>query len=109
MSLSWQTVCHIDALPERSAQTYPFHGVSYFVIKFDNQIYAYLNACPHRQIELEWQENDFFDLDKDYLQCATHGALFLPQTGECISGPCQQQSLKKVATRVKAEKIQINI
>jgi len=67
------------------------------VLKQQEKFYAYLNQCPHRNIQLEWDKDEFFDESGSFLHCFTHGALFLPKTGECISGPCQFQSLEKVA------------
>lgn len=60
-------------------------------------MYAYRNQCPHQQVELNWQPHRFFDPDGIYLQCSLHGALFRPESGECIFGPCVGQSLKPVA------------
>jgi len=33
------------------------------------------------------------------IQCATHGALFLIESGECIAGPCAGQSLTALPGR----------
>jgi|SRR5450830_1559621 len=70
--------------------------VSGFVVRFDNQVYAYVNKCAHVPIELDWNEGDFFDLGKDYLLCATHGAHYQPQTGYCVMGPCKGKRLQKL-------------
>ncbi len=107
--MPWQSLCLVGELEEKSAKSYQFDDISYFVIKNEGQIYAYLNACPHRKIELEWQENDFFDSSKDYLQCATHGALFLPHNGYCITGPCIQKSLTSIELKLIDDRIHINI
>ena len=107
--MSWIPLCLVTELPERTAKSFELEGTSYFVIKFEEQIYAYLKACPHKKIALEWQENDFFDLNKDYLQCATHGALFLPHNGYCITGPCSQQSLTKIEVDIIDQQIHIKI
>lgn len=63
-------------------------GVPVFVVRRDGAITAYRNACPHLGIPLNWQENQFLDTEGGLIQCATHGALFLIDSGECISGPC---------------------
>jgi len=70
--------------------------VSGFVVRFDHQVYAYVNQCAHVPIELDWNEGDFFDLGKDYLLCATHGAHYQPQTGHCVMGPCKGKRLQKL-------------
>ena len=101
------TLCLVSELPEKTAKSYKFDDLSCFIIKYEGQVYAYLNACPHRNIELEWQDNDFFDHNKDYLQCATHGALFLPHNGYCITGPCSQASLTPLTILIIDDRIHI--
>lgn len=59
-----------------------------FVIRYNGQAYAYLNRCAHVAMEMDWMPGQFFTLDRTHLICATHDAQYLPDTGECISGPC---------------------
>jgi len=59
-----------------------------FAICIDDKIYAYRNHCPHVGSPLDWVPNQFFSDDGQTLLCHTHGALFDPVTGDCISGPC---------------------
>lgn len=60
-----------------------------FAIRFDGQVHAYLNRCTHVAMELDWQPNRVFDDSGQWLVCASHGAEFRPDTGECAGGPCQ--------------------
>ena len=46
-----------------------------FAVRYEGKVYAYLNQCAHREVELDWDEGKFFDNDQRYLICATHGAL----------------------------------
>lgn len=59
-----------------------------FVVRFGQQVHAYLNRCSHRRVELDWDSGRFFDIERRYLICATHGALYHPATGACLGGPC---------------------
>lgn len=61
-----------------------------FLIRYDGVVYAYLNRCAHVAMELDWQPGQFFTQDQTALICASHDAQYLPDTGECISGPCPQ-------------------
>lgn len=72
-----------------------------FVIRYDGVAYGYLNQCAHVAMELDWQAGHFFDLDKQYLMCATHAAMYEPQTGACVAGPCVGKRL--LAIEVKEE------
>ena len=60
-----------------------------FAIRFRGQVHAYLNRCSHVAMELDYQPNHFFDDTQQWLICATHGALYAPDTGACSGGPCR--------------------
>lgn len=74
-------------------------GEAAFAIRYRGQVYAYLNRCAHRLVELDWEPGQFFDAEGGHLICATHGALYEPVTGLCIAGPCRGASLVPVAIR----------
>jgi nitrite reductase/ring-hydroxylating ferredoxin subunit len=67
-----------------------------FVVRFKGRPYAYLNRCGHVPIELDWQHGDFFDFSGEFLICATHGALYGPESGRCVSGRCAGKGLLPV-------------
>lgn len=67
-----------------------------FVVFFEGKYYAYLNQCKHMPIELDYMPNEFMDDQKMWIVCSTHGAIYHPETGDCISGPCSGQSLQKL-------------
>ena len=67
---------------------------SAFAIRYQGQVHAYLNRCAHVAMEMDFQPNRFFDISGDWLICATHGALYQPQTGQCRSGPCRGGLIK---------------
>jgi nitrite reductase/ring-hydroxylating ferredoxin subunit len=71
-------------------------GTTGFVVRYDGVVHGYTNTCPHAFTELDWQEAVFFDSAGLYLVCATHGALFAPDTGHCVAGPCRGQRLAKL-------------
>jgi nitrite reductase/ring-hydroxylating ferredoxin subunit len=64
-----------------------------FAIRCDGRVFAYVNACAHQGVELDWEEGAFFDDDGRHLVCATHGALYEPADGRCVGGPCKGRSL----------------
>ena len=64
-----------------------------FAVKKHGQIYVYQNKCPHLGVELNWLEDQFLDSEGTLIHCTTHGALFLIEDGECVSGPCQGEKL----------------
>ena len=60
-----------------------------FAVRFEGQVQAYLNRCTHVAMEMDYQPDRFFDTDGRWLLCATHGATYAPDTGECVGGPCR--------------------
>lgn len=60
-----------------------------FAVRFEGQPHAYLNRCSHVAMELDFQPDRFFDDSGQWLLCATHGAVYKPDTGECAGGPCR--------------------
>jgi nitrite reductase/ring-hydroxylating ferredoxin subunit len=65
-----------------------------FVVRYGQRPYAYLNRCAHVPMELDWTEGEFFESSGLYLMCATHGALYEPDTGHCAGGPCRGGKLQ---------------
>jgi len=68
--------------------------VGAFVVRYDERVYAYVNRCPHQLTELDWLPGEFFESSGLYLICATHAALFSPEDGKCIEGPCLGRGLQ---------------
>lgn len=65
-----------------------------FAIRFEGQVHAYLNRCAHVPMEMDYQSNRFFDSTGRWLICATHGAMYRPDTGACRGGPCRGGLIK---------------
>ena len=69
-------------------------AVAGFIVNHDGRYYAYVNRCPHAGTPLDWWPNEFFTEDGRFLICATHGAVFEPDTGRCVEGPCPGAGLE---------------
>ena len=68
-----------------------------FVVRYAGKAYAYLNRCAHVSIELDWEPGEFFESSGLYLMCATHGAIYVPDSGFCAGGPCKGERLRTIA------------
>jgi len=66
------------------------------VVLSDGKHHAFINSCPHQFIPLDIFPDQFFSEDGKHLMCCGHGALFEPDTGLCIEGPCYDESLDKL-------------
>ena len=80
-----------------------------FVLNWQGEFHAYLNSCPHTQVNLNWMPNQFFDLESHYIQCSMHGAIFEPQSGVCIHGPCLGQSLHSLPVYIQDDIVNIDL
>ena len=67
-----------------------------FAVRFRGRVHAFLNLCGHVPVELDWQQGEFFDGSGLYLICATHGALYAPDSGRCLGGRCNGKGLEAV-------------
>jgi nitrite reductase/ring-hydroxylating ferredoxin subunit len=80
-------------------ETEPHGDVRAFVVRWEGRLHAYVNQCRHQATELDWNEGEFFDESKQFLVCATHGALYRPSDGYCVAGPCAGSRLEAVEVR----------
>lgn len=64
-----------------------------FAVRFQGSVRAYVNRCAHVPSELDWVEGKFFGEDGSVLICSVHGAVYAPDTGRCLGGPCLSRGL----------------
>ena len=97
-------LCELDSLSDPSSRGFsiPWQGrpLDLLLVRRGHRVYAYVNSCPHTGATLDWLPDQFLDAEGAYIQCATHGALFRPQDGYCVSGPCAGQSLREVRVAI---------
>lgn len=96
-------LCQLEQLVEGKSRGFQRNGIAIVAVRKNQQVYAYVNRCPHRGIPLEWQPDDFLDYSAEFIQCATHGALFSISSGECIAGPCVGQGLEPLQVSIDAQ------
>ena len=97
-------LCKLSELADPSSKSFEIKigrkKTNIFIIRKENEVYAYQNICPHAQAPLEWNPDEFLDEQKENIICAMHGAKFTIHNGNCISGPCGGAALTKVAIEV---------
>lgn len=109
-----RVICRSDELRERG------QGIRFelpelgeratgFAVRFEGRVHAYVNQCAHIPVELDWNEGDFFNITKDYLICATHGAHYQPDNGYCVMGPCKGQRLQAIGVYERNQQVMINL
>ncbi|MEA2625815.1 MAG: hypothetical protein QOD06_1860 [Candidatus Binatota bacterium] len=79
--------------------------VECFLVNWRGGYHAYVNRCRHIAMSLDWVENRFFDLDREFLLCPTHGALYQPDSGFCVYGPPAGKRLIAVPLAIREGEI----
>ncbi|MBS7559010.1 MULTISPECIES: Rieske (2Fe-2S) protein [Pseudomonas] len=102
-------LCAGSDLPETGSRGFQLAGLKLFAVRREGQAYVYANQCPHRGVPLEWQPDQFLDPSASLIQCATHGALFLIESGECVAGPCAGQFLRAIDCREDSQGIWVDL
>jgi nitrite reductase/ring-hydroxylating ferredoxin subunit len=74
-----------------------------FLLRHASGFFAFANACPHWNVDLDLGFGDFYDADDDRIFCRNHGALFLPTTGECTAGPCAGLFLERFPVELEGD------
>lgn len=90
----------LELVEQGDGLCFPISGsdsITGFVVRYQGIAQGYVNQCAHVPVPLDWQEGKFFDLTGHNLICATHGAQYAPETGECLLGPCKGKSLQKLS------------
>jgi nitrite reductase/ring-hydroxylating ferredoxin subunit len=103
--VSGQRLCQADEVGEGKGRGFRLgqgaEQFAVFVIRSAGVLHAYVNSCPHIGTPLDWLPDRFFDRSGEHLLCGTHGALFRPQDGLCVRGPCLGHSLQPAPIHVE--------
>ncbi len=100
-----QVICALDELENPGSRAFsigegdwPLRG---FVVRVDDQVFAYVNRCPHAGHPLNLRPDEFLTPDRRAIICRSHAALFERTTGRCIAGPCAGEALRALPVRVE--------
>jgi len=98
-------ICELDEIDDPGSRAFaigegdwPLRG---FVVRMADEVFAYLNRCPHAGHPLNWRPDEFLTVDRTLIMCRSHGALFQIDSGLCIGGPCTGQSLRRLPVGVR--------
>lgn len=101
-------LCRLDEIEDGGSKgPIPVEGKDIFLVRQGHAVYGYVNACPHIYASLEFMPDEFLDDSGDYIVCATHGALFRIEDGECVAGPCKGDMLTPVPLTVENGEVRL--
>ncbi len=102
-------VCFLENIPDEKASSFKFstkkHDPGIIIVRRGNNAHAFINNCPHANLPLDLFEGKVLARDGYNLLCANHAALFNPETGACISGPCIGKKLLMKKIKIEEGKI----
>jgi nitrite reductase/ring-hydroxylating ferredoxin subunit len=98
-------LCDLSDIADESSKGFTLGNDNLFAVKRKGKIFLYRNSCPHLGIPLEWVKDQFLDSSSSMIQCANHGALFVIETGKCVSGPCSGRKLEAVLFFIKDNRV----
>lgn len=99
-----RALCRLQDLVDGDAKGFegaPGSFIGLLAVRQGGRVHVYRNACPHIGTPLDWTPDRFLSVDRRHLICATHGAKFTIDTGECVSGPCRGDRLQPVETTIR--------
>jgi nitrite reductase/ring-hydroxylating ferredoxin subunit len=84
---------------------WPLRG---FVVRLaDGSVRAWVNSCPHAGHPLDLSPHRFLNAAGTLIQCASHGALFAPDTGVCVAGPCPGRRLRSLPVVLQGDEVRL--
>lgn len=90
-------LCALADLPDPGARNFVleigsqrFHG---FVVRRGEAVTGFVDRCPHMGLPLAQKLDDYLTPDGTLIACSWHGALFRPEDGACVGGPCAGAAL----------------
>ena len=93
-------LCRMEEMATVDSRGFSLDGLEFFVVRRAHEVFAYVNACPHVGVQLDFRPHRFLTPDKQYILCSTHGAIFGVETGLCARGPCPGESLERVPVEI---------
>ena len=99
-----RVVCRLAQREEHGARAFTIGGGDWplrgFVVEYGGGVRGYVNHCPHAGHPLDLLPHRFLTPDRTLIVCASHGALFERNLGQCVAGPCAGQSLRAIPLQI---------
>ncbi len=89
-------LCRLDEMGDRESKCFIIafddgEEVDIFVVRKDDQAYAYVNECPHQSLPMNWNSDNMMTRNRERILCVMHGATFDIESGEMHTGPVSRE------------------
>lgn len=90
-------LCRLDEIADPGAKGFSFWTGEVmfrgFVVRRGDRLQGWRDRCPHIGTPLTFGDDRYLTRDGQHILCVTHGAIFRPDDGLCLGGPCVGRSL----------------
>jgi nitrite reductase/ring-hydroxylating ferredoxin subunit len=100
-------LCPASEVPQRGIRSLDLDGFPLLLVASAGGLRAYVNACPHQFLPLDWRSGKILSGDGETLRCSNHDAGFDACTGAGIDGLGQGCALDPVPVRIDGETLVI--
>lgn len=93
-------ICAAAEVPLTGVTSHDLDGFPILLVASAEGLRAYVNACPHQYLPLDWRSPNILSADGEMLRCSNHDAGFDACTGQGRDGLGQGCALDPVPVRV---------
>lgn len=79
-------ICPLASVPETGTHSVDLDGFPVLLARSGGRLFAYVNACPHQFMPLDYRSASVLSSDGRTLRCTNHQAGFDVETGEGVDG-----------------------
>jgi len=87
----------------------PTRARSVLVGRAGAALVAYANVCRHQAVPLDFGMDTAMADDGLHLLCHQHGALYRPEDGRCVAGPCKGEALVRLGVTADESGLAIDL
>ncbi|RLA23066.1 MAG: Rieske (2Fe-2S) protein [Gammaproteobacteria bacterium] len=102
-------LCNLDDIEEGRTRRaiFPDGNAQHtmILVREGESVHGFDNLCPHYNLPLDFNGDDFMHPERNLIRCKNHQALFRMSDGVCIEGPCVGKRLKLVAIEIVDRKV----
>lgn len=79
-------ICNVSEIRDLNTLTIDLGGFPLLIVHQNDQLHAFVNACPHQYLPLDYKGDKLLSSDGTMLRCTNHSASFDIETGEGVEG-----------------------
>ena len=95
-------ICPASAVPKSGTFSVVLDGFPILLARAGRRLVAYVNACPHQFLPLDYRSASVLSANGRMLRCSNHQAGFDLETGAGVVGFAEGCALDPVPIRVEA-------